>query len=210
VAQIPSGVPKVDFVENLQILECIRAAGLPFYIGRRPNPSVSRGSLVSSPRASSRMLQWRVRPNGGLGSGAALRTGLAAGNRCRESKVVQYGVQFHPPPGRERRRKARAGLSSRGLKAHTRRTWQRNSGIGLIRQTALVVRTNHLSPRRASGPKCRGRYAPILSDASVLKTIDCHDRSFIRAGSSGRGIRSAQPPGSPTGMEPAGVLAFFR
>jgi hypothetical protein len=38
----------------------------------------------------------------------------------------------------------------------------------------------HLSPRRSSGPKCRGGYAPILSDASVFKTIDCHDRSFIR------------------------------
>ena len=37
---------------------------------------------------------------------------------CRESKTVQYGVQFHPPWGCERRRKAKAGVSSRGLKGH--------------------------------------------------------------------------------------------
>ena len=32
---------------------------------------------------------------------------------------------------------------------------------------------------KASRPKFRDRDAPILSDASVLKTINCHDRSFI-------------------------------
>src|SRR5262249_7491518 len=33
---------------------------------------------------------------------------------------------------------------------------------------------------RVSRPKSHDRDAPILSDASILETIDCHDRSFTR------------------------------
>ena len=40
---------------------------------------------------------------------------LAIGMCCRESKTVQYGVQFHPPPDRESRRKAEVGFCPCGL-----------------------------------------------------------------------------------------------
>ena len=54
VAQIPLGVPKVDSAANSQILDWVRVATRRFTTS---GTSVSWGSLASSARASSRMLQ---------------------------------------------------------------------------------------------------------------------------------------------------------
>jgi hypothetical protein len=44
-----------------------------------------------------------------------------------------------------------------------------------------VVKIGHWNQTpKSSRPKSRDRDAPILSDASVLKTIDRHNRSFRR------------------------------
>jgi hypothetical protein len=43
--------------------------------------------------------------------------------RCRESKNVQYGVQSHPPSGRQNRGKAGVRLCARGPSAHGLDPW---------------------------------------------------------------------------------------
>jgi hypothetical protein len=50
--------------------------------------------------------------------GCAGLPALAMRMCCRESKIVQYGVQFHPPSGRQSRRKAGVKLQPRGPSAH--------------------------------------------------------------------------------------------
>lgn len=47
------------------------------------------------------------------------------------------------------------------------------------RLSSEVSRNDRSQVAASSGPKCRARNAPILSDTSVLKTIDRQDRSFV-------------------------------
>jgi hypothetical protein len=65
----------IDSIQNSEILNEIRIAGRRFTSDAAPYASVWSSSLASSPRASSRMLQWRVRRNDGLGSTPALAGG---------------------------------------------------------------------------------------------------------------------------------------
>ena len=87
------------------------------------NPGVTRVLISYAGRKS---VKAREPPSEPPSSVMISSTGVSCGSLpalavrmcCRESKTVQYGVQFHPPSGRQGSRKAGVKLQTRGPSAH--------------------------------------------------------------------------------------------
>src|SRR5215472_15138369 len=85
----------------------------------------------------------------------ALSTAIPFHNPEHRPKTVLYGIHFDPLRGRERGRKARAGLSSRGLKApppsRVSMLWRRVGTVGVDNYAARGNCAARGTPGEAAG-----------------------------------------------------------
>ena len=97
---------------------------------------------------------------------------LAIGMRCRVSKTVQYGVQFHPPPDRESRRKAEVGFCPCGLQPTDFDPGGRPGSVAPLAPAGACPRA-----ARKRGPVGR---CDQMGDTTPTRAIDGNARSVQR------------------------------
>jgi hypothetical protein len=95
-------------------------------------------------------------------------------------KSVQYGVQFHRPPGRKRRRKARAGLSPRRLKAPAETTVRTVLSPALLRRRRVGTEPRPIDdPSRGAETQTKAKPPPqceIRARVSIAAKARCRAR----------------------------------